>query len=170
MKPLKPLSLSLILILCLFMAGCPQKTAMEKAAETAKDVAGSTRDVIKAVGEAYASGLITLEQKDRYADLLIKISQGGKEGVAILDTLTVATATPDKWQLLNTVFGEKVVSPFLTLITEIGKLSPNQSAVIQIAIASLRTIILRLSDAFGRRAELEHKFMRIERGDYVNAE
>jgi len=174
------LVLVLLLAFTLGNTGCPKsepqspKKLVAQAAEVAKDVGGSTRDVIKAVGQAYDQKLITLEQKDKYADLLIKISEGGQKGVSALTELEkhvgeTGQIPADKWQLLNALFNSELVTPFLNFLTEINKLTPEANVAIQVSVIALRSLILRLSDAFGRRAELEQKFQ-LAGGTYVNAE
>jgi len=150
-------TLVLMLALSLVSIGAgpctPSKKTIEQTAEAAKDIGGGTRDVIKAVGEAYRKDLITIEQKDRWADLLGQISRGGKQGVEALDVFIKAGLTElpaDKAAALNRVFSDGVVAPFLQLIGEIAKLSDAQSAAIRAAIAGLRTTILILSSRIGR--------------------
>lgn len=132
---------------------CNKQNTLSQAAEAAKDIGGGTRDVIKAVGDAYQAKLITLEQKDRLADLLIQIAKGGQKGVAAIEKLQqqgVSIPTLDQKQILNKLFDDEVVSKFLTLLTELGKLSDAQSASIRLALASVRTAIVLLSNKIGR--------------------
>lgn len=136
-------------------AACPgpKDKSFKTVAEAAKDIGGGTRDVIKAVGEAYDKGLITTAQKDKFADLLRAIARGGKKGVDVLDTIQKAGLTEvpaDKQQALNLVFSDEVITPYLTLLTELGKLSETQSAAIRAALVVVRTAILLLSNKLGR--------------------
>ena len=135
------------------MPGCDKKKALAEAAEAAKDIGGGTRDVIEAVGKAYDQKLITLEQKDKLADLLIAIAKGGQKGVQALDTLEksgVTELTPDQRSILNKLFDVEVIDPFLNLISEIAKLSDESQTAIRIALASVRTAILLFSNKIGR--------------------
>lgn len=150
--------LSIALVLCLFagiattQTSCSEKQ-LGQAAEAAKDIAGGTRDVIKAVGDAYKAGLITIEQKDRLAALLKAVAKGGQHGVDVIDSLEkqgVTTLSPDNSRVLRAVFDDEVISPFLSLLTELGKLSDNSSVAIRAALASVRTAIVLLSSRIGR--------------------
>lgn len=135
------------------MPGCDKKRALAEAAEAAKDIGGGTRDVIAAVGKAYDQKLISFEQKNRLADLLIAIAKGGQKGVAALDTLEKSGVTElsgDQRSVLNKLFDVEVIDPFLTLISEIAKLSDESQTAIRIALASVRTAILLFSNKIGR--------------------
>lgn len=155
--------ISLILCIAIVTApfaltGCGSSKTLQQAAEAAKDIGGGTRDVIKAVREAYEKGLITKEQKDHFADLLGSIARGGKKGVDVIDALFksgVTDLTADKASLLNKAFSDEVIAPFLELITDIAKLSDSQSMAIRAAIAGLRTTILLLSQRIGRNDVIE---------------
>jgi hypothetical protein len=132
---------------------CNKTKTLSQAAEAAKDIGGGTRDVIKAVSDAYKVGLISLEQKDKYADLLKLIAQGGQKGVDAIEALqkqAVEIPTPDQSRLLMKIFDDDVVAPFLTFLTEIGKLSEGSSVAIRAALASVRTAIVLLSSRIGR--------------------
>lgn len=151
-------SIALLLIISVsaysgFGFACNKQNTLNQAAEAAKDIGGGTRDVIKAVGDAYQAKLITLEQKDRLADLLIQISKGGQKGVAAIEKLQqqgVSIPTLDQKQILNKLFDDEVISPFLRLLTEMGKLSESSAASIRLALASVRTAIVLLSNKIGR--------------------
>ena len=132
---------------------CNSKKTLEVAAEAAKDIGGGTRDVIQAVGQAYDKKLITLEQKDKLADLLGQIARGGQKGVAALQALEAAGVTElssDHRANLNKLFDDAVIGPFLDLLTEIGKLSSESSMAIRAALATVRTAILLFSQKIGR--------------------
>ena len=134
-----------------FACGGPKTISV--AAEAAKDIGGGVRDTIKAVGDAYDKKLITLEQKDRMADLLGAIAKGGLNGVGAIETLQksgVTTLTGTNAQVLNTIFSDEVIAPFLQLLTELGKLSASSSAAICAALISVRTAIVLLSSKIGR--------------------
>jgi hypothetical protein len=148
--------LALVLMLALVslpITGCGGEKTLSQAAEAAKDIGGGTRDVIKAVGEAYDKKLITLEQKDRLADTLKSIAKGGQKGVDAIELLQkqgVENPTPEQSRLLMTIFDNDVIAPFLNLLTDLSKLSPSSSATIRAALASVRTAILLLSSRIGR--------------------
>lgn len=150
------LSIALVLVLLPSTFGygpCNKQKSLSVAAEAAKDIGGGTRDVIKAVGEAFDEKLITLEQKDKLADLLGNIARGGQKGVAAIDALEkagVTTLSGADAETLSRVFTDDVVAPFLQLLTELGKLSDSSSAAIRAALVSVRTAIVLLSSRIGR--------------------
>jgi len=132
---------------------CNRQRTIDVAAEAAKDIGGGTRDIIKAVGEAYDKKLITLEQKDRLARLLKNIARGGQKGVDAIDALEksgVTNLSGTDAQALSKIFTDEVVGPFLELLTELGKLSDSSSAAIRTALVSVRTAIVLLSSKIGR--------------------
>lgn len=145
----------LLVAILVSQTACPKAKpgTVKAAAEAAKDIGGGTRDAIKAVGEAYRKGLITLAQKDKLADLLLLIAKGGQKGVDAIERLQNDGFTElpaDRAALLNKLFSDEVVAPFLKLLTEIGALTDSQSIAIRAAVATLRTTILLLSQKIGR--------------------
>lgn len=135
------------------LAGCGGEKQLAQAAEAAKDIGGGTRDVIKAVGEAYQKGLLTLAQKDRFADLLKAIARGGQKGVSVIEALQkagVTTLNGEQRKQLTLIFDDEVVAPFLELLQDLGKLSESSSAAIRAALVSVRTAIVLLSSRIGR--------------------
>lgn len=126
---------------------------LSQTAEAAKDIGGGVKDTVKAVAEAYHQGLITLAQKDKLADLLAQIARGGDKGVDAIEALQRAGVTnPNANQraVLNHLFDDAVIAPFLQLLTELGKLSPDSSIAIRTALAAVRTAILLFSQKVGR--------------------
>jgi len=138
------------------MPGCGSKDPKKQfhdIAEAVKDISGGTRDVIKAVGEAFDKKLITIQQKDKLADMLIRISKGGQKGVATLAAIEasgVLELSPQQKVDLTKLLDDEVVGPFLDLITELGSLSPESSAAIRAAMSSLRVAVLLLASRVGR--------------------
>ena len=140
------------------MSGCGGEKQLSQAAEAAKDIGGGTRDVVKAVSEAYQKGLLTLPQKDRFADLLKAIARGGQKGVAVIEALQkagVSELNGDQRKQLTVIFDDDVVAPFLELLQELGKLSESSSVAIRAALVSVRTAIVLLSNRIGRTDVIE---------------
>jgi hypothetical protein len=149
--------LAILLSLCLLSTVATQTACGEKqlsqAAEAAKDITGGTRDVIKAVGQAYQAKLITLAQKDQLADLLEKILNGSEKGITAIELLHkqgVETPTTEQRSALSKIFDNEVIAPFLEILTELGKLSDSQSVAIRAALVTMRTAIVLLSNKIGR--------------------
>jgi hypothetical protein len=159
MRRLK-LRVSLIPILLVVMAigpisppACDSKRALDEAAEAAKDIGGGVRDVTAAVGQAYDKQLITLAQKDRLADILIRISQGGQQGVETIAALHAAGVTDIDGQHrieLDAIFTNAVVGPFLELLTEIGRLPTDANLAIRASLPAVRSAILLFSRKISR--------------------
>lgn len=126
---------------------------LQKTAEAAKDIGGEVRDLVDAVGKAYKQNLITLAQKDVFADLLANVARGGQRGVDVIAALQAkGVKIPDAGQRreLNLIFDDQVIAPFLTFLNEIGKLSDDSAVAIRAALASVRTAILIFSSRVGR--------------------
>lgn len=146
------LAATLLIYTCAGFA-CNRQNTLAQAAEAAKDIGGGVRDVIKAVGQAYDAKLITLEQKDQLAEILKAIAKGGQKGVDAIQKLQeqgVDIPTPDQRAILNRIFDDDVVAPFLNLLTRLGTLSNDQSIAIRAALTSVRTAIVLLSSRIGR--------------------
>ena len=161
------LAVTLISYTCAGFA-CNRQNTLAQAAEAAKDIGGGVRDVIKAVGEAYDAKLISLEQKDQLAEILKTIAKGGQKGVDAIQKLQeqgVDIPTPDQRAILNRIFDDDVVAPFLGLLTRLGTLSNEQSVAIRAALASVRTAIVLLSSRIGRADVIKA----IEAGERVYA-
>lgn len=163
-------AVALIAVLSLSAAtqtACGEKR-LSQAAEAAKDIGGGTRDVIRAVGQAYDQKLIILEQKDKFADLLSLIAKGGQKGVDAIELLHqqgIKSPTTEQSRLLMKIFDDDVIAPFLQLLTELGKLSDESSVAIRAALISVRTAILLLSSKIGRSDVIR----RVEAQEVVNA-
>ena len=158
MKKLRRAYVLHLLMACLLISGSISQTAcsekqLKQVAEAAKDIGGGTRDVIKAVTTAYQQGLITIEQKDKFADLLKAIAKGGQHGVDAIEALQkagVTTLSRANSKALSLIFDTEVVTPFLSLLQELGQLSDAPSIAIRTALASVRTAIVLLSARIGR--------------------
>jgi hypothetical protein len=158
------------IILCLtlvysmvFLTACPKETVLRRAAKASYSLSGLTVDVINATGKAYAAQLINLETKDRLARHLKTISIGGERFNQTLKRYAEeGTEIPaDKLLILNKIFSEEVVAPFLEVLNAIKLLSPEQSAYLNSAINGLRAAILIISGAF-TNAGIETNARRIE--------
>jgi hypothetical protein len=130
-----------------------KESDLQKTAEAAKDIGGEVRDLVDAVGKAYAQKLITLQQKDKFADLLAAVARGGQRGVDVIAALQaqgVKVPNATQRQQLNLIFDDQVIAPFLEFLTELGKLSDESATAIRTAMASVRTAILLFSSRVGR--------------------
>jgi hypothetical protein len=127
--------------------------ALKTAAESEKDLAKDVQFALTAVEKAWHQKLITTDQKNRLAHLLGQIASGDQK--AIEATIALQAAGSLDTSELSTILNDQVVAPFLNVLTEIGKLTPDSSAAIRAAIAGIRTTILLLSQKIGRNDVIE---------------
>lgn len=142
---------SLLIIYSLFLTACPKETAVRKAAKASFELSGITLDVINATSKAYDAGIIGLAAKDRLAAAEKKIAAGGKHFNELLTGFMAQSSnnlTADQITILNQIFSNEVVTPFLQILQELGAISLDQVAYLQTAIAALRSAILVISGTF----------------------
>lgn len=110
----------LLVIYCLFLAGCPSESQLNRAANASKNLAHYTGQAITITDGLYTSGAIKIELKDSIADKLILLSKTGKafnERLAILDAqYRSGQVPPALWSQLITDF-DGVTKPFVELLT-----------------------------------------------------
>lgn len=158
------LSLILICSFVMLLTACPKETAVRRSVKASYELSGLTVDVINATGKAYANGLISLETKDKLADSLKILSVGGKRFNQALDLVIREsggdeTKVPmDKIQMLNKLFSDEVVAPFLQVLQSLKLLSPEKARQLHITIAALRTAVLTISLSF-QSVAAERKFI-----------
>lgn len=166
-KLLTSLALCAALLFSSLSVACGKQT-MQKAAEAVKDVNGGVLDTTRAVAKAYHQGLITIEKKDRLADLLIKLAKGGEKATGVLVALNKefpdGNLPADRWTLLNKLLDDELISVFLDVLTELTALTPATADLIRIAMAGVRSAILILAGIFGRRTAVERSIERREDG------
>lgn len=144
---MKKLLTCCLLIYAIFLMGCPKETAVRKAANASYQLAGITGDVINGVGKAYDAGILSLATKDKLAAQLKLVVSGGKKFNLAIEALN-ATPSPADISILNQIFSEQVVAPFLAILEELKVLLPNQADYLHTAITALRTAILIISGVF----------------------
>jgi hypothetical protein len=142
---------AIFIIYSLFLTACPKDSAVRKAAKASFELSGISVDVINATSKAFDAGIIGLAAKDRLAAAEGRIASGGKHFNEILSgymTSTAGTLTVDQTVILNKIFSDEVVTPFLAILQELSVISLNQVAYLRTAIAALRTAILVISGTF----------------------
>lgn len=166
MKRLLSVAMTLTLLAGVpFLQGCPQKQkddALTVAAESEKDLAKDIQFALTAVREAWEKKLITTEQKNKFAHLLGQIAVGDQKAVEVTASLKAAGATDTS--ALNLIFNDQVIAPFLNVLTELGKLTPEGNAAIRAALAGVRTTILLFSQKVGRVDVIDQINMRWQNG------
>lgn len=144
---MKKLLTCLLLIYSLFLMACPKETAVRKAAKASYELSGITLDVVKAVGKAYDAGIFSLAAKDRLAANLKTVIAGGQKFNAAVTAIN-GVPTDSQTSVLNQIFSDEVVTPFLAILQELKVLSPSQATYLHTAITALRAAILIISGVF----------------------
>ena len=121
----------LITALVLLTTACPSESQIRKAAKASNSLANLTNNVTDAVRAAFQAGTISVETKNKLADALIVIA---KEGKIFNDMLIANQASaqsgqfpPGIFQTLTAQF-DKVVQPFLDMVTTLNLLGPNANS------------------------------------------
>ncbi|MEO6390819.1 MAG: hypothetical protein ABIP75_03145 [Pyrinomonadaceae bacterium] len=162
-------------VLLLTQTACPgkAKVSIQAAAEASKDLGGGTRDVIKAVRQAYEKNLISLELKNKLADGLGLIATGGLHGTQVIDALNnefggdINRVPSEVWTNAAKLFDDEVVRPFLDLLRDLNTITPGQSLSIRIALSAVRSAILTIAVVFGRQNSLDRQFKQFEGGQVL---
>ena len=148
---MKNLLLSLLVIYTVLLsAACPQNATRE-AAKASYSLSGLTVDVAKGTARAYQDGIIGIETKDRIANYLKTISIGGKRFNNTLEIFVKESGEnlpTDKLAILNTIFNDEVIAPFLEILTALKVLPSEKAQYLRTAIAALRSSILIISAGF----------------------
>lgn len=149
---MKKILLTLIVIYSLvFLLACPKETAVRRAAKASYSLSGLTIDATAATAKAFNAGLIDIQTKDKIANALKKISIGGKYFNQTLERFNVesgAELPADKIAVLNKIFSDEVVAPFLEILQSLKILSADKAEYLRLAINALRSAILTISNGF----------------------
>lgn len=127
---------------------------IDKAAKVSRELAGDIVTAEKVVATAFTGGLITLAKKDEmavhfksisvagtsYNDLVKDFSERAKNGTLPANALA----------LLSSEF-DKIVTPFLKLLDDIGKLSPAANTQISLGLAALKAGVVALAAIMAKR-------------------
>lgn len=144
--------LSMLVIASLvFLMACPKKTAVENAARASYSLSGLTVDVANATAKAYNAQLINLDTKDKIAGYLKTISIGGKRFNNTLEKFARESGPDlpaDKLAILNKIFSDEVVAPFLEVLQTLKILPADRADYLRTAIAALRSAVLVISSGF----------------------
>jgi hypothetical protein len=141
----------IIMALVLLTTACPSEGQIRKAAKASNSLANLTNNVTDAVRAAFQAGTITLETKNKLADALIVIA---KEGKIFNDMLIANQPAAQNNQFPPNIFAQltaqfdKVVQPFLDMVTALNVLGPNANSQLAKTFAALRAAILIISAAF----------------------
>lgn len=166
---MKKILLSLIVIYSMvFLLACPsKKTAVREAVTASYSLSGLTVDGIAATAKAYNAGIIDTPTKDRIANALKTIATGGKRFNQILDKYAAEAADKnemipaDKMEILNKIFSDEVVAPFLEVLQSMKILSADKAEYLRSAINALRAVILTIQNGFSS-LKAENQFSEVK--------
>jgi hypothetical protein len=144
---MKKLLISLFVIGCLILTGCPS-SKVKKAAETSYQFSGVVLDLAKATDKAFDAGAISATAKDAAVSLIRKMNEGAKAFNAVVTEISKLPEVPaDKLTILNTILSQQIIDPFLAFLTSVG--AAVNVAGLKTAIAAVRLAILSISNALG---------------------
>jgi len=110
-------------------------------------ISETSSTVGNAVRTAYEETFIDLAQKDRLADLLIKINYGGKRFTDILTTIPETdTLSDEQRDELRQIFSEEIQAPYLAMQSEVTTLADDFAIEMKVAVGSARASLLLLGD------------------------
>lgn len=146
--------LSLLIIFSLFLTACPARSDLVKAFKASEQLAVNTETAALAIGDLYQGKVITFEQKESLIAKLRIIAINGKRFHAEVKALAgiYKSKLPDeKISALDIMFNSEVITPFLEILLDAKVLSKEASQKVFLVLAVLRTAVLTISNAFGKR-------------------
>ncbi len=151
LKSKTTIAVLLITAIVILTTACPSDNQIRKAAKASNDLANLTNNVVDAVRVSFQAGQMNEGTKKKMADALILIA---KEGKTFNDLLIAnqalaqnGTFPPNVFAQLSAQF-DKVVQPFLDLVTQLNVIGPNTNPKLVQTFAALRTAILIISAVF----------------------
>lgn len=149
---MKNLILSLLILYSMFlMTACPKESAVKNAAKASYSLSGLTVDIAVAAARAYNAQIITLDTKDKIAGYLKTISIGGKRfnnTLLIFARQSGPELPEDRLAVLNKIFSDEVVAPFLEVLQSLKILPASRADYLRTAINALRAAVLVISSGF----------------------
>jgi len=131
-----------------------KETDLDKMAKASRELAGDVVTGEKVVATVFTGGLISITQKDRFADYFKSIAIAGASYNAMVKDFSEqaknGTLPTNALQLLAAEF-DKVVTPFLQLLDDLGKLSANASTQISLGVAALKAAVVAIAVVMANR-------------------
>lgn len=147
-------SLSLLIVFSLVLTACPARSDLVKAFKASEQLAVTTETAALAIGDLYQGKVISFEQKEKLISKMRIIATNGRRFHTEVSALAAIykTKLPDeKISALDVLFNSEVIAPFLEVLLEAGALSKEASQRVFLVLAVLRTAVLTISNAFGKR-------------------
>jgi hypothetical protein len=139
-----------------YATGCPAKTdsAIREAAKASYRLPAATNDLIAQVKEGTARGIFTVEQAHTWGIYSVTLAKSEKKFVA---AVKVAELTYRKTggvpaadlDTLKKLFDREVVAAFLNVLEQFKVLTPNASAILATAIATVRVLLTTIGSGIG---------------------
>jgi hypothetical protein len=133
-------------------AGFPKKASthvVRELAEASLIIGRVTGDVIEAVTNAWRDQLISLEQKDRLADLLGQISKAGQQSMAILQGFVdqnLLVVSEGQGGELSALLSNEILKPYVELYSEVCDLPDGIAGEIKVTLRNARASLLLIGD------------------------
>ncbi len=165
---MKTLFLTILIICSLILTACPKKSVIEKGADYSYRLAGIIGDMQTTTQEAYRTGKISLDTKNKIQTNLLTASKFGlefnKELKAVSEKYGGDVTKIPKAEIaaLDLYFSQNIITPVLRVIELVGLLSVEQVSYLQTALSALRTAILTISNAFGESSASFQMIGRLE--------
>lgn len=142
--------------------GCPSKSTIDKAFDYSQKIDLTAQSAQATAQMAFAENLLTVEQNSYLAPKLQTLTNGAQAFRNAVITVKMSGDT-GKVQMLNTLFSEQVVTPFLDVLKDLNliKNAPKLVAVIGL----IRVAVLAISQAFGKTETVARIDKLYERAD-----
>lgn len=112
-------SIAAVIMLALVCTACPSQKDLDRMTKASGELAYDVGLVTDVITEAYNAKKISFEKKNELADILLRVSKGGKKFNDLLITLDAkypdGTVPPDTLQFLRENFRE-IAEPFRELL------------------------------------------------------
>jgi hypothetical protein len=144
---MKKLIICLILIYSFLITGCP-KASVEKVKKASGQVATYANEAVNFTRDLYRENVISLAQKDKIADALIKLAQGGIAFDALVKQYEAQygnNAPSGVLQQIVNAFKSNLVNGFLDVLSALKVINPSEK--LRQTIELIRTTVLLIASA-----------------------
>ena len=153
---MKNFILTLVIIFSIVItSACPKQTDIDRAFDAIRKMSQITAFAGEQVAELEKGGVITVEQR-QWTDAKLKIIRDGNARfLSLLEEIRKANGgklsfTAEQKSRLDLFFNQEIIRHFTEILTEAGKLSPEQAKKILLAVAAVKSAILAISLVFGQ--------------------
>jgi hypothetical protein len=153
---MRNLIVSLFLIGCFILTGCPSANSIAKAKSSSARIATYANTGVELTRELYRNKFLTLSQKDKLADGWIALAKAGQAFDAAIAAAEsqYGTDTPPKTAIdkLFGTFNSEVVAKFLAVLQDLKIVGGTDKfgAVIE----TIKTAVLLVAKVFAKKSEI----------------